>query len=57
MTSRPEEVDVLMLGLIRSAFVANSRALKIKDRLTAIALRWLVLSVLLIGVLNLPVLR
>jgi hypothetical protein len=51
--SSPEDVSVAMLRMVRNAFLANARALRLKDRLTAIALAWLALSMFLIGVLNL----
>jgi hypothetical protein len=49
----PEDVGTTVLGIVRNAFFTNDKALKVKDRLTAITLAWLLLSVLLIGLLNL----
>jgi hypothetical protein len=48
----PEDVGVAVLHTVRSASLANARALKRKDRLTALALAWLALSMLLIGALD-----
>jgi hypothetical protein len=50
--NHPEDIGVAALGMVRSAFLANDRALKVKDRLTAVTLAWLLSSVLLIGVLH-----
>lgn len=49
----PEDVSVAVLRMVRNAFLANAQALRLKDRLTAIALAWLASSMFLIGVLNL----
>jgi hypothetical protein len=52
----PDDIGVAVLHTVRSASLANARALKRKDRLVALALAWLALSMLLIGALNIHVL-
>lgn len=47
------DYSVAVLQAVRGASLANARALKRKDRLTAMALAWLSSTILLIGVLNL----
>jgi hypothetical protein len=47
------DYGVMVLHAVRGASMANARALKHKDRLTAIALACLASTILLIGVLNL----
>jgi hypothetical protein len=50
---RPEDVGIRVLRMVWSVSLANDRALRLKNRLTAITLLWLVLAMLLIGILNL----
>jgi hypothetical protein len=51
--SSPEDLSVAVLRAVRSSFLVNARALRLKDRLTALALAWLAMSMFLVGALNL----
>ena len=51
------DYGVNVLYVVRSAYLANARALRRKDRLTAITLVCLASTILLIGVLNLAYAR
>ncbi|MGA9876763.1 MAG: hypothetical protein WBQ21_13245 [Solirubrobacteraceae bacterium] len=51
--SRSEDVGLAVLGFVRGAFVANDRSLVVKERLMVATLAMLLLSLPLIGVLNL----
>jgi hypothetical protein len=48
---------VAVLYAVRSAYLANARPLKRKDRLTAVVLACLASTILLVGVLNLAYAR
>lgn len=52
-SSCPQDVGVTVLRIVRKVSLENDRALRLKDRLTEIALVWLVLGMLLIGALSL----
>ena len=48
----PDDIAVVVLRAVRTATLANARALRRKDRLTSLALACLAMSMILIGVLN-----